>query len=251
MLILGSTSPYRRELLQRLHLDFEVVAPGVDETPYAGETPRALACRLALAKAQSVAELYPSAVVIGSDQVADLHGEPIGKPLLHDIAVAQLRRMSGQEVIFQTAVAVVCKATGFAQTDLAPVRVQFRSLEDAEIEAYRSLTLADLSAWDVRLLHRLDVAVRSILIGSRSAPFRRCRLSLLPLPEDFRCTQPGRLLPPRCGRRSPNQRLSRFDRHTETTSRQCSFRGSRRRTYHEQRLCHRERLRSSTSGQKP
>ena len=136
MLILGSTSPYRRELLQRLRLEFEVVAPGVDETPLAGETPRALACRLALAKAQSVAELYPSAVVIGSDQVADLHGEPIGKPLLHDIAVAQLRRMSGQEVIFQTAVAVVCKARGFAQTDLAPVRVQFRSLEDAEIEAY-------------------------------------------------------------------------------------------------------------------
>ena len=136
MLILGSTSPYRRELLQRLRLDFIVVAPGVDETPGAAETPHALALRLALAKAQAVAQRYPHAVVIGSDQVADLHGEPIGKPLVHDVAVAQLRRMSGQEVIFQTAVAVVCKATGFTQTDLAPVRVQFRTLDDPDIEAY-------------------------------------------------------------------------------------------------------------------
>lgn len=135
-LILGSTSPYRRELMQRLRLPFDVVAPAVDETPLAGEPPQDLANRLALAKAQAVAHLHPSAVVIGSDQVADLHGEPLGKPGDHARAVAQLRRMRGQTVIFQTAVAVVCLETGFAQSALAKVRVVFRDLSNDEIEAY-------------------------------------------------------------------------------------------------------------------
>ncbi len=111
-LILGSTSPYRRELLQRLHLPFEVVPPQVDETPNPNESPRDLACRLALAKAQAVAALHPHAVVIGSDQVADLAGEPLGKPGTHARATEQLRRMRGQTVIFQTALAVVCADTG-------------------------------------------------------------------------------------------------------------------------------------------
>ncbi|APW36962.1 septum formation inhibitor Maf [Rhodoferax koreense] len=135
-LILGSTSPYRRELMQRLRLPFDVVAPEVDETPRAGETPHDLAKRLALAKAQAVARQHPSAVVIGSDQVADLNGEPLGKPGDHARAVAQLRRMRGQTMIFQTAVAVVCAEAGFAQSALAPVRVVFRALSDDEIEAY-------------------------------------------------------------------------------------------------------------------
>ena len=135
-LVLGSTSRYRRELLQRLQLPFEVAAPDVDETPQAGEAPAALARRLALAKAHAVAAKFPDAVVIGSDQVADLDGEPIGKPGSHDKATAQLRRMRGHTVIFQTAVAVVCHATGFEQLDLAPVRVKFRQLTDAEIESY-------------------------------------------------------------------------------------------------------------------
>ncbi len=135
-LILGSTSPYRRELLQRLHLPFEVVPPQVDETPNPNESPRDLACRLALAKAQAVAALHPHAVVIGSDQVADLAGEPLGKPGTHARATEQLRRMRGQTVVFQTALAVVCADTGFAQVDLAQVNVKFRDLSDAEIEAY-------------------------------------------------------------------------------------------------------------------
>jgi len=135
-LILGSTSRYRRELMQRLRLPFEVVAPDVDETPQPNETPANLAGRLALAKAHAVAGLHPSAVVIGSDQVADLQGEPLGKPGDHPRAVAQLRRMRGQTVVFQTAVAVVCLETGFAQSALAPVRVVFRNLSDDEIEAY-------------------------------------------------------------------------------------------------------------------
>jgi len=135
-LILGSTSRYRRELLERLRLPFEVCKPNVDETPQPGEAPVALAVRLALAKAQAVAAQFPQAVVIGSDQVADLHGEPIGKPGTHERARAQLRAMSGQAVVFQTAVAVVCAATGFEAQTLAPVKVQFRELSDAEIETY-------------------------------------------------------------------------------------------------------------------
>jgi septum formation protein len=135
-LILGSTSRYRRDLLGRLGLPFEVAAPQVDETPRPGEPPAELARRLALAKAQDVAQRHPEAVVIGSDQVADLDGEPLGKPGDHERASAQLRRMSGRTVTFQTAVAVVCRSSGFVQQDLAPVRVEFRRLSDGEIERY-------------------------------------------------------------------------------------------------------------------
>ena len=135
-LVLGSTSVYRRELLQRLRLPFTVAAPAVDETPLPSEPPAQLAQRLALAKAHAVATLHPGAVVIGSDQVADLAGQPLGKPGDHARATAQLQRMRGHTVVFHTAVAVVCHANGFVQTDLAPVRVRFRELSDAEIERY-------------------------------------------------------------------------------------------------------------------
>lgn len=135
-LILGSTSRYRRELLERLQLPFSVVSPEVDETPQPNETPQALAWRLALAKARAVAGLHPQAVVIGSDQVADLNGMPLGKPGTHDRAVAQLQRMRGQHVVFHTAVAVVCADTQFEQVEMAEVRVRFRQLSDAEIESY-------------------------------------------------------------------------------------------------------------------
>ena len=135
-LILASTSRYRRELLERLRLPFEVASPGVDETPLPGELPAALAQRLALAKAQAVAAGRPDAVVIGSDQVADLDGRAIGKPGTHARAVEQLRAMRGRRVVFQTAVSVVRGANGFARTLLAPVAVRFRDLSDAEIEFY-------------------------------------------------------------------------------------------------------------------
>jgi septum formation protein len=135
-LILGSTSPYRRELLERLRIPFEVAAPDVDEAPQANETPKQLACRLAMAKARAVAAQFPSCVVIGSDQVADMDGEALGKPYNHARATAQLQQMRGKTVIFQTAVAVVCLETGFAQMDLAQVKVKFRELADTEIEAY-------------------------------------------------------------------------------------------------------------------
>ena len=135
-LILGSTSRYRRELLERFRLPFEVLAPDVDETPQPGEPPAALASRLALAKAQAVAAQRPEAIVIGSDQVADLLGQPLGKPLSHGKAVAQLQAMRGHSVLFHTAVAVVCQASGFAQSDTAVIRVRFRQLADDEIERY-------------------------------------------------------------------------------------------------------------------
>jgi len=138
-LILGSTSRYRRELLERLGIPFQVAAPDVDETPLPQEAPRVLAERLALAKAKAVAAQFPQAVVIGSDQVADLNGQSLGKPGTHDRAVAQLRLMRGQTVVFQTAVTVVCLENGFEQHSLAAVRVKFRDLTDDEIENYLQL----------------------------------------------------------------------------------------------------------------
>ena len=136
-LILGSTSRYRRELVERLNLPFTTVSPEVDETPLPGEAPGALALRLALAKAHAVAALHPEAIVIGSDQVSDLHGQPMGKPGTHERAVEMLRAMRGQTVMFHTAVAVVCQATGFAQSDVAVIRTVFRSdLSDDAIERY-------------------------------------------------------------------------------------------------------------------
>lgn len=171
-LILGSTSRYRHELLSRLRVPFQAVAPGVDETPQTGERPADLALRLALAKARDVARRHPQAVVIGSDQVADLQGEPLGKPGTHERAVAQLRRMRGQTVVFQTALAVVCEATGFEQSDIAAVRVVFRDLDDDEIEHYLRAEQpydcagsAKSEGLGIALLERIDNDDPTALVG--------------------------------------------------------------------------------------
>lgn len=171
-LILGSTSRYRQELLNRLRLPFAIVSPDVDETPLPGEAPKALALRLALAKARDVAQRFPEAIVIGSDQVADLDGMALGKPGSHERAVAQLRSMRGHAVVFQTAVAVVCIATGFEQVDLAPVRVVFRALTDAEIERYLLAEQpydcagsAKSEGLGIALLERIDNDDPSALVG--------------------------------------------------------------------------------------
>lgn len=171
-LILASTSAYRRELLARLGLPFEVCAPGVDETPWPNERPADLATRLALAKAQAVAQAHPAAVVIGSDQVADLDGQPLGKPGNHERAVAQLRQQSGRSVVFQTAVAVVCLERQCAQTALAQVRVKFRTLSDADIQAYlRAEPAYDCAGsaksegLGIALLERIDSDDPTSLIG--------------------------------------------------------------------------------------
>lgn len=135
-LVLGSSSAYRRQLLGRFGIPFTVDAPAIDETPARGERPRTLALRLARTKARHVAERHPGAVVIGSDQVADLAGEALGKPGNFDNARAQLRRMSGQIVNFYTALAVIRRATDFEQSGVARVKVRFRDLTDGEIERY-------------------------------------------------------------------------------------------------------------------
>ena len=135
-LVLASTSPYRRELLQRLRLEFDVVAPNVEESPRGDEAPLALALRLALAKADAASRDDPDAIVIGSDQIAELDGSTLGKPGNHAKATLQLQAMRGRRVVFHTAVAVVCAATGFRSCEVASVAVTFRALSDADIERY-------------------------------------------------------------------------------------------------------------------
>ena len=135
-LVLASTSPYRRELLQRLRLPFVVIAPEVDEAAATGEAPPALARRLALAKANAVAEREPNAIVIGSDQVAELDGVALGKPGSHERATRQLRALSGRAARFHTAVAVARLSSRFLQQALVTVTVRFRQLSDHEIERY-------------------------------------------------------------------------------------------------------------------
>ena len=135
-IILASTSPYRRELLARLRLPFRTARPEVDETRLPGEAPAALASRLALAKAQAVAAQHPAAIVIGSDQVAHAGDEIFGKPGTIERAIAQLRQMSGQTVLFQTAMAVIRQQDGIVLQESVPTEARFRTLTDAEITRY-------------------------------------------------------------------------------------------------------------------
>ena len=136
LLVLASTSVYRSELLQRLQLPFETAAPEVDETPLPGESARTTSLRLAQEKARAVATAYPDALIIGSDQVALLDGEQIGKPLTHDNAFRQLRAMRGKTTIFYTALALLNSKTGRMQAKVAENHVTLRDLGDAEIEGY-------------------------------------------------------------------------------------------------------------------
>jgi len=135
-IVLASTSPYRRELLARLRLAFKVVAPAVDESARPGEAPESTARRLALAKAEAVAAQFPDAVVIGSDQVADVDGEPLSKPGSHEAARAQLERMQGRSIVFHTALAVLHRARSMVEVDSVPTTVKFRRLPRAALEAY-------------------------------------------------------------------------------------------------------------------
>ena len=138
-LILASSSPYRRELLERLRVPFDVVVPAIDETPLVGETPEVTALRLAEAKARAVAGKLganETALVIGSDQVATYDGRQIGKPGTHDKALAQLQSMRGREVLFHSALCLFDSRSGAAQTLDVITRVQFRDLPDAALEAY-------------------------------------------------------------------------------------------------------------------
>lgn len=135
-LVLASTSPYRRELLTRLDIPFTVAAPDIDETPLAGEGPADTALRLAQAKARALAQQFPGALIIGSDQVATLDNMQIGKPGTHDKAVAQLQLMRGRTVIFHTALALYDSRDDSIQVKDVQTEVDFRPLSDEFIESY-------------------------------------------------------------------------------------------------------------------
>ena len=136
MLLLASTSVYRRELLARLGLPFEVFSPMVDETPLLAEAPQSTALRLAEAKARAGASALPGALVIGSDQVAEVDGERLDKPGEHSRAVQQLTLLSGRSAMFHTAVVLLNTQTGVIRKQLVPTRVYFRPLNSRQIEAY-------------------------------------------------------------------------------------------------------------------
>lgn len=136
MLVLGSTSPYRRALLARLGIAFDVARPEVDETPLLAETPGALAIRLADAKARAVAERHPDAWVIGADQVAELDGSALGKPGSFERAADQLSASSGRRVAFHTAVCLYRRADHHAIAFHDRTQVQFRTIDNGEIERY-------------------------------------------------------------------------------------------------------------------
>jgi septum formation protein len=171
-LILASTSRYRRELLARLRLPFDVVSPGIDETPRAAEQPAGLATRLALEKASAVAERVPDAIVIGSDQVAVLDDRVLGKPLTHDNAVAQLRAMRAKQVSFLTAVALVHRATNRTAARLVPCHVFFRDYPEHAIESYLRAEqpydcagAAKIEGLGIALVQRLEGDDPTALIG--------------------------------------------------------------------------------------
>ena len=135
-LILASSSPYRRALLERLQRPFECVAPNIDETPRPGESPEQLTQRLALSKARALAERFPAHLIIGSDQVLLLDGQPVSKPGNHTAATEQLRRCSGRTLRFSTALCLLNSATDTYQLTCEPFDVSFRELDKDSIERY-------------------------------------------------------------------------------------------------------------------
>lgn len=171
-LVLASTSRYRRALLGRLQLPFDVVSPEVDETRQHGETPGVLALRLARAKAEAVAARHPDAVVIGADQVAVLGECALSKPGTHENAVAQLRALRGRRVSFLTAVAVARAGAGPTRAQLVPTEVQFRDFDAAAIEAYLRADqpydcagAAKIESLGIALVHRVHGDDPTALIG--------------------------------------------------------------------------------------
>jgi len=176
-IVLASSSAYRRELLARLQLPFEAIAPDVDETPLAGEAPEATALRLARDKAGAIAAQRPGSLVIGSDQVATLDGMQIGKPGDHARALAQLQRMRGRRVVFHTALCLWDSrldpaAPGAVQLDQVQTLVSFRDLPDAELDAYLRIEQpydcagsAKNEGLGIALLERIDSSDPSALTG--------------------------------------------------------------------------------------
>jgi len=172
LIVLASSSPYRRGLLARLRLPFEVRTPAIDETAQPGEPARETALRLAQAKARAVAADCPGALIIGSDQVAVLDGIALGKPGTHANAVAQLKAMRGKSVLFHTAVALINAATGVLQSAEVPTTVRFRRYDDSEIERYLAAERpydcagsAKIEGIGIALVAAVESADPSALIG--------------------------------------------------------------------------------------
>lgn len=189
-LILASTSPYRRSLLERLRVPFETASPKVDELPRPGESPKALAQRLATAKAEAVARLHPQSIVIGADQVADVDDEILGKPGTPERARAQLSICSGRVVNFHTAVRVVRHEDSYSDAHVDLTRVKFRVLESGEIERYVDLDQPLDCAGSFRseglgivLFDRMECEDPSALVGLPliwlASALRRCGLDSL------------------------------------------------------------------------
>lgn len=171
-IVLASTSRYRRELLARLRLAFTVAAPGVDEAALADEPPAATAARLAVAKARAVLATHPGAVVIGSDQVAELDGRPLGKPLQHAAALQQLMAMQGRTVVFHTALAVAGPADDALQFDCVPTSVTFRALSPPALDAYLRADepydcagAAKIESLGIALVERVESEDPTALVG--------------------------------------------------------------------------------------
>ena len=171
-LVLASTSRYRRELLSRLGLPFEVLSPDVDETPLTGESPSATALRLSVLKAQAAAAIYPDALIIGSDQVLMLGSEQLGKPGNFDKAFAQLKKMQGRAMVFHTALTLLNSRTGHTQTRNIPTVVQIRPLSDAQITAYLHKEQpydcagsAKSESLGIALMERMDSPDPTALVG--------------------------------------------------------------------------------------
>ncbi|MEW6131806.1 MAG: Maf family nucleotide pyrophosphatase [Pseudomonadota bacterium] len=171
-LVLASTSRYRRELLSRLHMPFDVVSPDVDETPLPGESPSQTALRLSVLKAQAVAQQFPDALIIGSDQVLMLGDEQLGKPGNFDNAFAQLKKMQGKAMVFHTALTLLNSRTGHIQTRDVPTVVHMRKLSDAQIEAYLKKEepydcagSARSESLGIALMERMDSPDPTALIG--------------------------------------------------------------------------------------
>lgn len=171
-LVLASTSRYRRDLLSRLHIPFEIVSPNVDETPLPNETPSATALRLSVLKAQAAADQFPNALIIGSDQVLMLDSEQLGKPGNHENAFAQLKKMQGKAMVFHTALTLLNSKTGKTQTRDVPTVVHIRNLSDAQIEAYLNKEQpydcagsARSESLGIALMERMDSPDPTALIG--------------------------------------------------------------------------------------
>lgn len=171
-IVLASSSAYRKALLTRLGVDCATMAPDIDERPLPREAPAETASRLAQAKARRVSNVHPAAVIIGSDQVAVLGNMTLGKPGGHEAAAQQLRAMSGQSVIFHTALCVLDAASGAVQTANVPTVVRFRALDDAQIERYLRIDRpydcagsAKIEALGIALVENVESADPTALIG--------------------------------------------------------------------------------------